>query len=672
MSKALKKLPKPPSDITKYDNEPYAKNPLLKFRVSNLRKQHHYDLLKRKANEEKAKVFREPVPKPDPTRPVQESYYIAKLHEAANEMPIPKMMKDVEQRIKDAVPKKLRSKYPDLVKQYMSEIREEHDKVLKAHSISKMLLPPKDGIVENVLPEKIDFTFKHAGKTSNYAVFVENRKRLKKELFITQPFVRAILHYSELEFPEILNNYGSYNNKDRQKVPLTLAKFSQLAERDLQSNIHFMKHSWYPKVIAVVKKHYKRKTLTIAHWNRAFKCIKGLINRQINNIKIRTLDHLIGVILDHNKVPMFKLNIVCYKDITLEPSFYSIVKCYTDILRDISKVATNLDALELQIDRLAFPVALDKLPISINEMYFEEAVEKLKDALETAYAPVLDYLDQFQEKYHELFDSRTREDLQAFLEQPHAFKEYFSKIEQFNAYIDMLRSEMQREYFDIAIVDKSMAIYDLKRTANSFIKMITAKIVTEHMNDQKDICKAFAEIKEKALQIPRSTEELLASGEYITEVKTKLIAQLHARIQASLKFGADLFEFAELSQEHIKLQRTTINWLEDIKVIFEKNTALQETYKVQFEEHLQYVAKKLTDDVTKMVPSVNIINEMSDTEKFRDYFTLLANFMDQLEVFDDYVEWINKEEKLFKFPKSTYPTLEALKDFVIPFAALMK
>ena len=38
-------------DIYKYDNESYLKNPLLKFRMPNVREHRHYTLLKMKAGQ---------------------------------------------------------------------------------------------------------------------------------------------------------------------------------------------------------------------------------------------------------------------------------------------------------------------------------------------------------------------------------------------------------------------------------------------------------------------------------------------------------------------------------------------------------------------------------------------------------------------------------------------
>lgn len=109
-----------------------------------------------------------------------------------------------------------------------------------------------------------------------------------------------------------------------------------------------------------------------------------------------------------------------------------------------------------------------------------------------------------------------------------------------------------------------------------------------------------------------------------------------------------------------------------MKDIFEQNAALFEGYKVQFEEKLQTVTRKLADDIEQLIPNISVINNMYQTEKLDEYHAILIKFIDRIKCFDDYVKWINKEEKLFKFPVSQYTILEEIKNFVVPFATLIK
>lgn len=131
-------------------------------------------------------------------------------------------------------------------------------------------------------------------------------------------------------------------------------------------------------------------------------------------------------------------------------------------------------------------------------------------------------------------------------------------------------------------------------------------------------------------------------------------------------------ELLELPPDHMDVQVESINWYFRIQAVFDINSTNFETYKFQFEEKLQEVTKQLNEKMEEMIPKIAIINDMTETEKFRDYVMLLQSYIDQIFVFEDYVKWINKEEVLFKFPKSQYSVLEAIKTFIVPFYKLIR
>lgn len=133
-----------------------------------------------------------------------------------------------------------------------------------------------------------------------------------------------------------------------------------------------------------------------------------------------------------------------------------------------------------------------------------------------------------------------------------------------------------------------------------------------------------------------------------------------------------ILDLAQLTEDHFNLQISTIHWLNEIQNIFEQNASQFEMYKNQFEEHLEEVTKKLTQDIDELLPKLAIIDDMCDTTKLRGYYATLEEYLQQIKCFEDYIYWINKEEKLFKLPISQYPIVELLKGYVKPFAELIK
>lgn len=133
-----------------------------------------------------------------------------------------------------------------------------------------------------------------------------------------------------------------------------------------------------------------------------------------------------------------------------------------------------------------------------------------------------------------------------------------------------------------------------------------------------------------------------------------------------------MIELTELQPDHVALQIDIIRWFREMKKIFEQNASLFESYKSMFEEHLQTVVRKLNEDLEAITPQISVINDMCETEKFREYKHLLSTFNDKLNCFSDYIKWVNKEEKLFKLNVTQYDILEELKNYVVPFAELME
>uniref|UniRef100_A0A1B0CUL2 Dyneins heavy chain n=2 Tax=Lutzomyia longipalpis TaxID=7200 RepID=A0A1B0CUL2_LUTLO len=664
MSKYLSKLIKPPRDYEKYENDAFSQHPLMKFRLSNIRERRHFSMLKHRAALGKIRVCRTIPEDLSDVLPQRQDKIRQQLYMYANSAPIPKILHRTEKKIIEYVPERLRKRYPNAVEDYMKEVREDYDKIIRAFSIQKILVP-KEG---EFVPPREEFRLKAKGRTRNYRQFLHNRKQISKNLLITAPYIRCIVHFANLDFPDVLNDLSRY----RKLGEIILDELENKARKDLYTNAEFLKKFWYPKIVRVMLKYYKKKVISRMELPRILQCATTLINRQITELKIRTLNHICEVIGDREKIPYLKVSLICEKSIDLYPTLEKIFKVYHDMLDDVAEIGTNLTSLEILVDSEFFKNHDEYLKISVGEIYMKEAHEKLNKVLEKAYSPVILYLSSFQDEYKFLSNPETRISIESFLEVIHTFDEYLSKIETIQIFIDRLRRCILREFFDFMTLNQFEAIQSLREIADNLVDKITDHIVTSHRKMCDDICATFVEIKRKALEIPKSTESLLESAEYMVYVKTQQMKELQDRIEECLKIGGTLLEFKELSKDHLAAQIATINWYNNIDDVFEQNAQLQEFYKFQFEEHLQNVAKKLNEDIAEMLPSLSIIDDMCETEKFREYYGLLQNIIDNLKIFENYVDWLNKEEKLFKFPKSTYPVLDAIKNFVIPFTKLMK
>lgn len=72
-------------------------------------------------------------------------------------------------------------------------------------------------------------------------------------------------------------------------------------------------------------------------------------------------------------------------------------------------------------------------------------------------------------------------------------------------------------------------------------------------------------------------------------------------------------------------------------------------------------------------PSIRlkIMNDMDYADRIREYIEFMRKFARDLDRMDERVNWINEEEKLFKYPLSVYPRINELKEIIMPYYDLI-
>lgn len=461
------------------------------------------------------------------------SYYAQQVCQTIQTVPMPGLLPRMHRRIKRQALNRFGNKYAPIANDYLKDVKTHYTEAIRQFHLKQFatLIGEKN---ETDLHEK--FKFKHSGRTGDYKKFLRHRKMIKEKLFIPYPFIRFILHSSNQHFPQFLNEYDGYKLvKSGIPVWFQLDDFEAMAQRDLENKSIFLREEWYPQVVHVLLKHYRRRTFSTTQWSKMLNCAKGLINRQIAALKINTFGHIFDVISKRRSMPPIKFQAVCSNGrIELNPNFREIVATYKRIFKNIAAIATKLTPLEPLVDRLAFITADDYLKIEIGEITLNEMMQRLEDKLKIAYNPILVYVEMLANEYNELLSEQTQENLDIFLNEPKKIDEYFEKVQYFRDFIDKIQKTVPTQIFDNAIVDQNKALAGLRTIAQDYVDEITEKIVNSHRNDCQKICDWFANIKKRASEAPKSTETLLENGEFMLQMKNKKMAEISQHIQNTL------------------------------------------------------------------------------------------------------------------------------------------
>lgn len=459
-------------------------------------------------------------------------YYIEQLRDAVANTPIPDMPVRIRKKIINSTQQRFRLKCANVIKNYMSDVEKQYLETIRAFNVRRFAKPSNEN------EEKSDtFKFKQAGRTDNHKKFLRYRKQLKDKLFISFPFIRFIVHSSYQSFPSVLNNYGGYKKtKSGICIWLLLVEFEAAAQRDLENNSIFLREEWYPKIVQIISKHYRKRTFPAHLWPRMLNCAKGLINRQLTEIKINTFEHIFNVLNTRANMPPIKFYATCSNGrIELHPNFRELRNTFHRIFKNIAAIATKFPPLEPLIDRTVFITNETYLKIEIGDITFNQLLDRLDVVLEKAYAPVLDYVDTLENEYNDLFSDETRLDLDNFLSEPRRIDSYFEKIAFFRQFVEKLQKTVHNQLFDYAMINQSKALIGLRTIAQDYINEIIDKISEDHKNDCQRICDWFYNVQKRALEAPKSTETLLANGEFMLQMKNKKIGEIREHIQKNMQ-----------------------------------------------------------------------------------------------------------------------------------------
>ncbi|CAB3257079.1 unnamed protein product [Arctia plantaginis] len=650
----------PIPDIHQMDKLPFTPTPpynRLKDKQAKFRK-----ILEENATRRKVKIARTPLERCERDNlEIAQSRHIEVLRECAHNIQPPPMLREWEQKICDLVPASLRNAFPLVMEELMNESKQQWDKDLHKLAV-KTIIRDEPGKSRIRYQES---NFKYKGVTKNFAKLVKFRKKLQEGSLLLHPFIRLILESSEKMYPVRIIDLAKY----RALGSFTLNDFKSKIFDDIKRADYLVSSTWYGVLIQWLK---NPRCLRGMRPNRIPKfviCATKMISMTIQELMRRSIYDIIEALKDPESIPILNLDLDFQDgEFIYDPSLETVYEAFHNIADAISNISQRLMPIE---QYLRLPYNYDALPVHYNTWLNKDGHEKLQNQLYIVFEPLRNYLDNLRQKYSMLYGDIAKENLYRFIQETEEFEISLEKIHYFQDIDSQITGILENEYFNCAVVCQLRMVDGLKSKAAEFINDIIAGIVKSHMAENDSICSEFEEITEKALKQPQNAEELIEQGVYMLHAKTVLVEGLKARILVQLNIITNLLQMTSLTKEHLASNTRTVNWLTDIKPIFEKNASAYETFKGEMEDHLQAQVARLNNEVTGMQPYLEMLDHMDDVDHTLEYLEYLRKFVHRLHECDKLVIWINKEEKTFKLAVSSYPELDELKDYVLPFHSLV-
>ncbi|XP_053614808.1 dynein axonemal heavy chain 12 [Plodia interpunctella] len=649
----------PIPDTSAMEKLPFV--PLPPYNRIQDKKAKYHRVLKEKATERKVQIARPPLERDERDKlEISQGRHIAVLRECAHKIQPPPMLLTWERKIRSLVPLKHRQNYPHVMEELIEESKAAWNRDLH-HLAVRTVIRDVPGVSRKRYREPY---FKFEGITANYEKMLKYRKKLKDGSLLLHPFIRLVLESSERTFPSAIIDLSKY----RALGPMDLEVFETKLLETIKKADYLVSSTWYAILVNWLKNPRCLKGLRPKKIPDFVVCATKMISMQIQELMRRSIDAIIESLKDPDAVPILNIALDFDGEFIFDPSLEKVFGVYHNIANAISHISQRLMPIE---QYLRIPYNYDALPVKYNEWLYQDGHKRLQDQLDIVFQPLLDYTAKLRCEYDMLYGAPAKAALQQFILENDEFEVGRDKIKYFQAIDSEITAVLENEYFNCAVVCQLRMVDGLKRKALEFVNDIIGGIVKTHIEENESICAEFEIIAAKALKEPENAAELIEQGVYILHAKTVLVEALKERIMSQINIISNLLEMTSLTEEHVKSNTRTVNWLKDIKPIFDRNAAAYETFKAEMEENLLSKIAFLNREVIEMTPYLELLDNMDDIENTLEYLEYLRKLVQRLHDCDKLVAWINNEEVTFKFPVSSYPDLEELKEYIIPFHSLV-
>lgn len=618
-------------------------------------------VLEEKATARKIEIARPALERRERDRlEISQSRHIAVLRECAEKIQPPPMLQSWERKICNLIPAKYRTKFPNILDELLEESKLEWNQ--KLHDLAvKSVIRQEPGVSRKRYQEPY---FKFNGITSNYRKMIKFRKKLQESSLLLHPFIRLVLESSEKMFPSQMIDLAKY----RAKGPMNLEDFQAKVLEEIKRADYLVSSTWYAVLVNWLKNPRCLRGMKPKKIPNFVKCATKMISMVIQELMRRSIDAIITSLENPEDVPILNIDLDFNGEFIYDPSLETVFKVFHQIADAITHISQRLMPIE---QYLKIPYTNDALLIQYNDWLHEDGHKRLQKQLDIVFEPLLNYLNKLREEYNMLYGTSAKEALLHFIRESEKFEECRDKIKYFQEIDSGITAIIENEYFNCAVICQLRMVDGLKYKAMEFVNEIIAGIIKGHMNENENICLEFEIIASKALKEPENAAELVEQGVYILHAKTVLVEGLKERILAQINIISNLLEMTSLTPEHVASNTKTVNWLKNIKPIFDKNAAAYESFKAEMEDNLLSKIAYLNKEVLEITPYLEWLNNMDDIDRTLEYLEYLRKLVHRLDDCDKLVTWINNEEITFKFPITTYPDLEELKDFILPFHALI-
>ncbi|XP_058027873.1 dynein axonemal heavy chain 12 [Ahaetulla prasina] len=555
-----------------------------------------------------------------------------------------------------------------LVEELLNEITDDYEMSMKRYMVRSVLIKPEVKLLEyekeGPLPvEPVGLDFSRPWHKS----FIQARKQIFENLHILHPTLRILLEIGYRMFSMLLIvDVSGF----RSRGPIECESLQNDVSIKCLKTEEKILNTWYPKVINLFTRKEALEGVKPEQMDSFYSCVATLMSNQLKELLKRSVEAYVKLfdLKDQRWLPLFRMELT-FDDEKMDfyPSFHDLEETILCIITLISQTLQNVQTIHSWLGGTNIVTTIDT---ELPDHVIAWASSVLKTAINENLKGAKAHFDSYVEKYGWLVDGAADDRIKTFIAEEHSFDEYAELIDEFLNLSTEIMSLPMIAHFSMVRLDCDDLKQGLCEKAKSFAYKLLDLLANNHREENNKICNEFETIKERALKVPETTEEMMESIAFIDKAKTIGIQRLYERIkecQRRMNYLLDVYLF---EPEDLTLNATVLLWPQNINPIFDENDDIIEMSKRKGESELLAKREKLIMEVEKQIRRMQEFTEYCDLDRMQQYVTDMRTLQKRIQDADEAVTFINKEEKLLNWELTEYPELETLKVNIEPYQKL--
>ncbi|XP_018397139.1 PREDICTED: dynein heavy chain 12, axonemal-like [Cyphomyrmex costatus] len=592
-----------------------------------------------------------------------------RLKDYIKDIYVPEFSTEWKRNILDLIPHAVRRKHSAFINSVLDEVKDMYVRNMKEF-VLKSILSCKIYKREHVACEECDVPVDlkrnvEENRIHDQAIFLQRRNLFAKRYFLSYPIIRYIMNTAYRILPAVICDFKRYHKLGL----LTLCCFQDTILKDIKRGSLVITNKFYTETFNAVQKSKLLRSISGKRLSQFMRCLTNVFVQQILNVMMRSIDHIIDTMKDGRFCPQIEFQLICENDqLITKPDIQKVFSTYHNIIRSIEGIGQNLMPLE---EWLNVKAKERFIKIALPEWFVEKSHRNLQEILDTLFKSMNEHVAFISVEFSGIYTSSAEKQILTLTSKQPNFDSYFEHICKYNEYLNKTNSMVSNLYYNVGKLEQSSAKKSLRQICNNVISVLTTELVKYHQDFNRSICADFENLKSMALDIPRDANSLTQLSERMSQASKVLIKEQEQKIRESIYMLSKLLEITVLTDEHIDLNKTTINWLSDIQPVFAQNNTLCEAMKSELEEDLQRRINALNSEVDATFPQLIILDDMDDMSKVGEYIEHYKDLIKKYKCIDEEMQVINSEESLFKFPETEFPKILELKETIVPFYKLI-